>query len=269
MRYAWDFASESARFPRAVRPLARASAVGLRRWDRRSAQRVTRFVANSTAVAERIRRVYGREADVIHPPVDTEYFSPGAVREDFFLFVGRLVAYKRPDLVVRAFARLPHRLIVVGGGHMERELRLAATPNVSFERTVSDDRLRELYRGARALVYPCEEDFGIVMAEAQACGTPVIGLRAGGATDIVDDGVTGRLIDRPDPELVRRAVDEVAERDIDHDGISRAAQRFSAARFRMEMRRVAERATSSTSTNRALGRHSPSLDHGDDQATHR
>jgi glycosyltransferase involved in cell wall biosynthesis len=112
--------------------------------------------------------------------------------------------------------------------------------NVTFERDVSPERLRELYRGARALVYPCEEDFGIVMAEALACGTPVIGLRAGGALDIVDEGFSGRLVDRADPRCVADAVEDVAASDFDHTAISRSAQRFSGTRYRQEMRRIAQ-----------------------------
>jgi glycosyltransferase involved in cell wall biosynthesis len=239
MRYAWDFASESARFPRAVRPLARASAKGLRRWDRRSARRVTRFVANSTAVAERIRRVYGREADVIHPPVDTEYFTPGGEPRDFFLFVGRLVAYKRPDLVLEAFADLRHPLVVVGDGHMAGRLAAVAGPRVRFERFVTQERLRDLYRSARALVYPGEEDFGIVMAEAQACGTPVIALGRGGAVDIVSHAETGWLLAEPEPRSLAAAVTWAAGRRFDRREIRRRAERFSPEAFRAGIRRLA------------------------------
>lgn len=241
MRYAWDFTSEQERFPNLARPAARASAAFLRRWDRWSATRVTRFLANSNAVAERIRRTYGRAADVLFPPVDTEFFTPGGVERSHFLFVGRLVAYKRPELVVQAFRDLPHRLVVVGDGHMYPRLREMAGENVIFERDVTPERLRELYRGAQALVYPCEEDFGIVMAEAQGCGTPVIALRAGGALDIVEHGRTGLLIDRLDVASVAAAVSDVARRDdLDAQDISTSAQRFSEANFRAGLRDAAD-----------------------------
>jgi glycosyltransferase involved in cell wall biosynthesis len=239
MRYAWDFQAERSRFPAPVRPLAWASAAALRHWDRRSARRVTRFLANSTAVAERIRRVYGRDAHVVHPPVDTTFFTPGEEERDLFLYVGRFVAYKRADLVVEAFRGLPDRLVMVGEGHLEDSLRAAAGANVSFQRDVSPERLRHLYRRARALVFPAEEDFGIAMAEAQASGTPVIGLRKGGALDIVEEGVSGWLVDRPDPELVRSAVTEAARASLDHDAIAESARRFSAARYREEIRAAA------------------------------
>jgi glycosyltransferase involved in cell wall biosynthesis len=236
MRYAWDFDAESARFPAAIRPAARAGMAWFRRWDRSTAARVDRFVANSTAVAERIRRFYGREADVVHPPVRTDFFTPGADREDWFLYVGRLVSYKRPELVVEAFRGLDSRLVVVGDGHLRERLEREAPANVEFVGERTDDALRDLYRRARALVYPADEDFGIVMAEVQACGTPVIALRRGGALDIVRDGETGWLVDRQDVAEVRRAVERAAVEELDPGTIRRNAERFDAARFRERMR---------------------------------
>ena len=240
MRYAWDFDAERERFPAAIRPFARAGMGWFRRWDRKTAERVTHFVANSTAVAERIEKVFRRSAEVIHPPVRTEFFTPGGVREDFFLYVGRFVSYKRPDLVVEAFAGLPeHRLVVVGDGSLGSALAARATPNVSFREAVDDDGLRDLYRSARALVYPAEEDFGIAMAEAQACGTPVVGLAAGGATDIVQPEVTGWLLRGQSVDELRAAVRQAALEELDTEEIAGAAQRFSATRFRREIQQAA------------------------------
>jgi glycosyltransferase involved in cell wall biosynthesis len=240
MRYAWDFDAERERFPRAIRPLARGGMRIFRRWDRKTAQRVTRFVANSTAVAARIERAFGRQAQVVHPPVRTDFFTPAGERDDFFLFVGRFVAYKRPDLVVEAFADLPgHRLLVVGEGPLEEQLAATASPNVSFLGAVDDDRLLELYRSARALVYPAEEDFGIAMAEAQACGTPVIGLAAGGTVDIVEPGVTGWLLADQSLAELRDAVRRAAVEQLDTADVARKAQRFSAARFREAIQEAA------------------------------
>ncbi len=191
MHYAWNFDAERERFPCPLRPAARGSMAWFRRWDRRTAQRVTRFAAASRAVAERVERYYGRTAQVIHPPVDTDFFTPCGERGRDFLYVGRLVTYKRPELVIEAFAGLRHRLLVVGDGRMGPKLRARATPNVVFLGAKRGEELRALYRSARALVFPGEEHFGIVMAEAQACGTPVIALNAGGAREIVDDGTSG------------------------------------------------------------------------------
>jgi glycosyltransferase involved in cell wall biosynthesis len=240
MRYAWDFDAEQERFPRAVRPFARAGMRWFRRWDRKTASRVTHFVANSSAVAERIREAFGREADVVHPPVRTDFFTPGGEREDFFLYVGRFVSYKRPDLVVEAFAGLPeHRLVMVGEGPLGSELAARATSNVSFVGTLGDEGLRDLYRSARAFVYPADEDFGIAMAEAQSCGTPVIGLATGGATDIVEHGRTGWLLREQSVEGLRAAVRRAAAEQLDGATIAESAQRFSAARFRSEITQAA------------------------------
>lgn len=211
-----------------------------RRWDRRTARRVTRFVANSTAVANRILHAFERPADVIHPPVRTDYFTPGGTRDDFFLWVGRFVSYKRPGLAIEAFARLPeHRLLMVGEGPLAPTLSARAPANVTLVGAVDDSRLRDLYRSAKSLVYPADEDFGIAMAEAQACGTPVIALAEGGARDIVESGRTGWLL--PDQSLdgLVAAVRRAAVEELDPQAIAHAAQRFGAARFRREMREAA------------------------------
>jgi glycosyltransferase involved in cell wall biosynthesis len=242
MRYAWDFAAEQDRFPGAIRPLARLGMAGFRRWDRSTASGVTQFVANSSTVAARIRRSYDRHARIVHPPVRTEFFTPGGERGDDFLYVGRLVGYKAPTVLIDAFAGLPHRLFVVGEGPGRSELERRAPDNVVFLGRVDDERLRDLYRAARAFVYPVDEDFGIAMAEAQACGTPVIGLDAGGAKDIVESGRTGWLVGERSAAAFRRAIDEAARTELDHGSIERSAQRFSASRFREEMREVVDAA---------------------------
>lgn len=246
MRYAWRFEDERSRFPAPLRPVVQAGMSWFRRWDRKTAGRVTRFVANSTYVARQISSIYGRDADVVHPPVDTEYFTPGGEVGQEFLYVGRLVSYKRADLVVDAFAGLPHHLAVVGDGHLRAELEARATPNVRFLGTVDRERLRSLYRGARALVYPAEEDFGIAMAEAQACGTPVIALAHGGAVDIVEPDATGWLLAEATMAAVRQAVEEAATSKPDRGAIRERALRFAEATFRSRMREVVEDAVAAT-----------------------
>ena len=240
MRYAWDFESERQRFPAVVRPAARALMSWFRRWDRGTADRVDAFVANSTAVAERIAAFYGRRSQVIFPPVDTDRFRPGGERGDAFLYVGRLVGYKRPDLVVEAFTGLTERLVVVGDGHLLPALRARATPNITFLGHVDEVNLLRLYRESRALVFPAEEDFGIAMAEAQACGTPVIALDRGGATDIVRDGETGWLLAKPTIEEVRLAVEHARRQELDAAEIRGQAERFAIPRFRSEIRAAIE-----------------------------
>ncbi|MGH2922240.1 MAG: glycosyltransferase [Gaiellaceae bacterium] len=240
MRYAWDFPAEHRRFPAPLRPAARLGMAWFRAWDRRTAERVDRFVAISRAVADRIRRFYGRTAEVIYPPVNTEFFTPGGERSDEFLYVGRLVSYKRADLVVQAFDGLPHQLLVVGDGHLAERLRATAPANVRFLQGVDDAGLRDLYRSARALIYPAEEDFGIVMAEAQACGTPVVSLAAGGALDIVQPGESGWLLEGQSVEELRRAVERAATEELDSAEIRGSAERFSRERFQRELRATVE-----------------------------
>jgi glycosyltransferase involved in cell wall biosynthesis len=240
MRYAWDFESEQERFPVALRPVARAALSAFRRWDRSTSRRVTQFVANSRAVAGRIASFYGRSSIVVHPPVRTDFFTPSGQRGDRFLYVGRLTGYKRPDLVVEAFRELPHALDVVGEGPLRARLEERATSNVRFHGTTADEQLRELYRAARALVYPVDEDFGIAMAEAQSCGTPVVALAAGGALDKVEPGVSGWLLERQDVDELRSAVRRASEEDLPHAEIRSRALRFAESRFREEIRDVVE-----------------------------
>ncbi len=152
----------------------------LRRWDVASSRRVDRFLAISKNVAERIRQIYNNAAEVIYPPVDTDFFSPGDDDGDFFLVVSALVPYKRVDLAIRAFNRLRLPLKVIGTGPSEEQLKKQAGKGIEFLGWRSDEELRKYYRRCRALIFPGVEDFGIVPLEAQACGRPVIGLGRGG-----------------------------------------------------------------------------------------
>jgi len=179
----------------------------LRLYDAIAARRVTRFVANSRAVAARIARFYQCPADVIYPPVDTGFFGEARRRpEDFYLFVGHLTAYKRPALAVAACAALGRRLLVVGDGPQRRALARRRASGVQFAGWVSNERLREYYARCRALLFPGEEDFGIVPVEAQAAGVPVIAFDRGGARESVRDGETGLLFARPDVEGLTEAI---------------------------------------------------------------
>ena len=167
-----------------------------RRADRAAAQRVRRVLANSSEVARRCREWWGRDAHIVAPPVDTSFHTPGpntTERGDWFLLAGRLVPYKRPHLAVRAARLAGVRLVVAGDGRALDACKAEAGPDTEFLGAVSDDRLRELYRTTRALVFPGREDFGIVPVEAQACGAPVIALGAGGALDTVVPDRTGVL----------------------------------------------------------------------------
>jgi glycosyltransferase involved in cell wall biosynthesis/SAM-dependent methyltransferase len=229
MRYAWEWRSEIRRVPLLLRPLWPAVAAALRAADRRFSRRPTGYVAISEFIRDRIRRAYGRDSSVCYPPVDTEYFTPGPEpRGDFYLCAGRLVAYKRADDAVRAVKSLGRRLIVAGSGPELGRLRRLADPSlVEFLEAVSRDEMRQLMRRTRALLFPGIEDFGIVMVEAQATGTPVIAPNLGGAGEIVRDGETGVLYD----ELGHRALAQAIRKFEDNDRKSWPSARQNALRF--------------------------------------
>jgi glycosyltransferase involved in cell wall biosynthesis len=175
----------------------------LRRWDYAAAQRVDHFIAISTEVQRRIRQVYRRESVVIHPPVDTEYFTPDPAQPvgDAYLIVSRLIPYKRIDLAVQAFNRLPDlKLVIVGDGRDLAALKAQAQPNISFVGRQSRERVRDLLAGCRAFIFPGLEDFGIAPVEAMSVGRPVIAFAGGGALDTVIPGVSGELFASQTPQ---------------------------------------------------------------------
>jgi glycosyltransferase involved in cell wall biosynthesis len=253
MRYVWDQAE--AYLGRGPRRLAAAPLVAaLRRFDRRTSgiDRVHRFVAISETVASRIRRHYGRSAEVIHPPVELERFAVRAQPpDDFYLLVAGFVPYKREAVAVEAFRSLGTRLVVAGDGPGRAALAAGAPSHVRFLGRVSDAELADLYARCRALVYPQEEDFGIIPVEAQAAGRPVIAYGAGGATETVvplgdrqGRAPTGLWFTPQTPEALAGAVRrfEAAEAAFDPAAIRRHAERFATARFRREMREAVQRA---------------------------
>jgi glycosyltransferase involved in cell wall biosynthesis len=239
MRYAWLADTERGRLGGARGVGLHMLAGRLRRRDRAAAQRPDLLVANSTAVRERIRRFYGRDAAVVHPPVEVDELRPaGEGPRKSFLWVGRLVPYKQPLLVAEAFRGLPQRLTMVGIGPQEDELRERLPPNVELRGWISGEELRRLYREAAGFLHVGEEDFGITMVEALAAGAPVIALNAGGARDIVRDGVDGVLIAEPTADSLRAAVEQVAARDWDRQALTARASEFSRADFTQKMRQL-------------------------------
>jgi glycosyltransferase involved in cell wall biosynthesis len=203
----------------------------LRRLDREAATRPDGFIAISTAVRDRIRRFYGRDADVVHPPVDLADLRPRHKRPGQFLWVHRLVAYKRPELVVEAFRSLPYRLTMVGVGPLETRVRQALPRNVELIGWLTRSRLAKLYGEASGFIHVGEEDFGITMVEALASGTPVIALDAGGARDIVRPERDGVLMREATIASIRGAVTEVARSTFDVDALTARAREFSRERF--------------------------------------
>lgn len=243
MRYAWDWRAESNRFPALLRPLLPAMAAALRIADRRWSQRVDLFLANSRFVAARIARSYGKPSLVIHPPIETSYWKPdNGNDEDFFLASGRLVAYKRPDVIVAAAREARVGLVVAGDGPMLPLLRKLGSSEVRFVVAPSRDQLRDLYRRARAYVFAGVEDFGMSIVEAQACGTPVIALAAGGALETVEPGRTGMLVPDPTSSAFAAALRSFRPEDFDPQLVRELALRFDARHFDEAVKWAVERA---------------------------
>lgn len=227
----------------------------LRKWDRRTAASVTTFIANSRHTAAEILRCYGRQSEVIHPPVRTEFFTPpesseaAASGEGFWLYAGALEPYKRVDLAIAAAEKAEKRLVIIGEGTQSGTLRERAGPGVTFLGRADDIALRDHYRRAELLMFPQVEDFGIVAAEAQACGTPVLAARAGGALDTVIEGLTGAFFDKPEPESIVTAAARVPRKTPETVRACREqAERFSDAAFVERVRAVVDRAVSARPT---------------------
>jgi glycosyltransferase involved in cell wall biosynthesis len=209
----------------------------LRRIDYRGAQGVDRFVANSQYVQARIEKYYHKDSTVIHAPVNVEQFGVSRERDDYYLIVGRQVAYKRLDLAVDAFNELGLPLKVAGAGEEIAKHRGRAKSNIEFLGRVPDAQLPELYGRAKAFVFPAEEDFGIVPVEAMANGTPVIAYGVGGAAETVVEGVTGTFFYEKTGASLAAAVRKFAEMKFDPDAVRQRAERFSQAVFQREMGR--------------------------------
>ncbi len=233
-RLLWDMPDlDLARLSAPLRPLARAMIPRLRRIDREAADRVDHFIAISEHVRERVRRHYGRDAAVVYPHSETFAAAPPGTPGEGYLWVGHLVPYKRPDLAVEAFTKLGRPLTVIGEGPGRRRLEQVAGNNIRFLGAVDDETLRNHIRSCRALVFPGEEDFGIVPVEAQMAGRPVIAYGRGGARETVVDGVTGLFFDRPDPDSFADAVLrlEGVEKSFSGETIRKNAMRFTRERF--------------------------------------
>jgi glycosyltransferase involved in cell wall biosynthesis len=216
IRYAWDFQHQYLREAGLTKGLkawlARLMLHRIRLWDYRTAASVDLFLANSAYIARRIRKVYRRDAEVLHPPVATNDFSLVEAKEEFFLTASRQVPYKRVPMIVEAFSKMPHhKLIVIGDGPEFEKVKALATPNITLMGYQSFESLRDHMQRAKAFVFAAEEDFGITPVEAQACGTPVIAFGRGGALETIKglehEQPTGLFFDEQTPEAICDAVE--------------------------------------------------------------
>lgn len=219
---------------RLLRDFAKPLVSYLRSWDKIAAQRPDEIIAISEAVRERIKKYYGRDTKVIHPPVEVERFKGKERKRKYFLVVSRLVPYKRVDLAVKAFNLLGYPLLIVGKGSEEGRLKKLAGKNIKFAGEVSDERLVGYYQEAKALIFPQEEDFGIVSVEAQAAGIPVIAYKSGGALDTVVEGKTGIFFPRQSVTEIVRAVKTFEKMKFRREDLLENAEKFSNERFKRD-----------------------------------
>ena len=247
MRYIWDM--YDVYFPKDEMGLLKRAIVPpianyLRRWDIATLERVDKFVAISTCVAERIKKWYCRQSDVIFPPADDVFYTPsGAKREDFYLLAGAFAPYKRTDLAINAFIKLGKRLVVIGSGQDERKIQALASghSNIELLGWQPNDVLRDYYRRARALIFPGEEDFGIVPVEAQLCGMPIIAYGRGGALDTVVDGRTGVFFNEQTVEGVCDVVNRFEQMKFSSEIIRANVLRLGKQKFKDAMKQYIER----------------------------
>jgi glycosyltransferase involved in cell wall biosynthesis len=242
MRYVWYFGQEYFGHWR-LRRLALSPALAyLKRWDVASAGSVTRWLAISRNVAARIERIYRARADVLYPPVNASFFTPGGEPGGYYLVVSALVPYKRLDIAVRAFNALGLPLKIVGEGPERKRLKALAGPGIEFLGWRTDEEVRVFYRGCRALIFPGEEDFGITPLEAMACGKPVIAYGKGGALETVRDGETGLCFGEQRPEALADAVRRAATIRFSPDAMRTNALRFDRPLFKERLKGYLEKA---------------------------
>ncbi len=235
MRYLWDMYEDYYQWVSpAKKVFMRLLTPYLRKEDLKSAESVDHFIANSNFVAERIKRIYKRDATVIHPPVDADFFSNcnGDEKEDYFMFAGQLNYYKRADIAVKAFNRNGLRLKIVGDGEEYYSLKRMAKANIEFVGKANHMQLKDLYSKSQALIFPNIEDFGMIPVECMATGTPVIAYNAGGARETVINGKTGLFFDQQDSGSLCNAVEEFSSHKFDPRLLKTHSQKFSKEKFK-------------------------------------
>ncbi len=239
LRYAYHFYHQYRKSQRSIPRILKDMLLHYYRiWNSSASKRVDYFIANSRETKRRIELYFGKTAKIIFPPVDTDFFKPSSdKKEDFFLFVGRLRDYKRLDLAISATKELGYRLFVVGEGENLNSLKAKTGEGVNFMGRVSREKLRELYQKAKALIFPGLEDFGIVPLEANACGTPVIAYKGGGALDTVIEGETGIFFEEQNKDALIETILKFEKMKFDKEKMYKNAERFSKKRFKEEFKK--------------------------------
>ena len=243
-RYAWD---DSHRY---IKEFGMSSVIKkfvpifmnyIRLWDKEAALRVDKFLCNSHFVAKRIKKYYNQEAEVIHPPVDTKRFCPGNKAENFFLMVGRLLPYKRFDIVVEAFNKLGKPLKIIGDGPERKKLKKIAKKNIEFLGERYGEDLKKYYQDCRAFIFPQEEDFGIVALEAMATGKPVIAYRGGGVLESVKEKETGLFFNEQTPESLIKVIRKFKPKNFSSQKIRQHALKFNKEKFKKKIKDFVEK----------------------------
>jgi glycosyltransferase involved in cell wall biosynthesis len=236
MRYAWeswDLETRLKKFPSLLHGFIRKQIKKIKQWDYCAAQRADEYIANSSHIAGQIKKYYGRDSQIIYPPVHTEKFMPViSPASDYYLAVGRLIPYKKFDLIVETFNRLRYPIKIVGVGSDYKKIKRMAKPNVEIMGRVDDDELANLYANCKAFVFPQIEDAGIVPLEAMSAGRPVIALNRGGSLDSMKEGVTGVFFNDQTVEGLESAVKKFEKMEFDPVKIRKHAEEFDVERFK-------------------------------------
>lgn len=244
LRYAWDDSHKYIReysWPKVIKRLIPLALNYIRLWDREAALRVDKYIANSFFVKERIKKYYKRDAEIIYPPVDTKLFYVSDKIGDYFLIVGRFLAYKRFDIAIHAFNKLGLPLKIIGDGPEKKNLMKIAGPNIEFLGLVSDEKIKDYYARCRAFIFPQEEDFGITALEAMASGRPVIAYKKGGALETIRDGVTGIFFGQQTAESLIEAIKKFKSKNFNPQEISEHALIFDKENFKERIKKFVEK----------------------------
>lgn len=243
LRYAWDDSHKYIResgYPYIIKKLIPLAINYLRIWDREAAFRVDKFIVNSKFVKRRVKKYYNAESDIIYPPVETDLFEVGNGPDDYFLMVGRFLPYKKFDIAIKAFNKLGWPLKIIGDGPERRKLLRMANRNIEFLGISSNETLRKCYSNCRALIFPQEEDFGIVALEAMASGRPVVAYRGGGALETVKEGITGSFFDEQSSESLIECLKNFDYRSFDKDAVRNHALEFDKEIFKNKIKGFVE-----------------------------